>query len=364
MNRLLSYPIQELKAWQKRSPQLAITTYVVLSIHLFLIAFFLTERELHPKKKEAITVHTVSLQPKKQAPVPVATVAPVAPVAPAVVAAPIETPEITPAPKVSEPPPPPKEKEKPKPKKEQQPPKKEPPPKPKEDKKSPAPKPKSETKPPKPTKPKSEVKPEKPKEKPKKETPPPAKPKKETPPKKEESAAPRETAKKETPKKESKETATSKESTPQKKPSETTQKQKERSAEQEKLLAEALNSLDQASSTKSSAAATSSKAAVAPLLAPPGTLGGESLEAAQREYKDELARYLKLLLKLPEYGPVKIELLVRREGTVAHVKILSSESTLNRQYVESNLPKHRLPPFGQSFPGDKEHTFVLTLTNQ
>ena len=88
------------------------------------------------------------------------------------------------------------------------------------------------------------------------------------------------------------------------------------------------------------------------------------LNTKERAYRDELAQRLKLLLKLPEYGEVKLKLTVERSGEVSMVKILSSQSSANKKYIEKTLPKLKMPPFGDNFGVEGSNTFTITMSNE
>ncbi len=96
------------------------------------------------------------------------------------------------------------------------------------------------------------------------------------------------------------------------------------------------------------------------LIAQADSLHGNSLEAS---YQDELVTRLKMLLQLPEYGTVDIELTLSRSGKVLKFKIMRDESANNRRYIEKNIPTMHFHPFGSSFEGKAEHTFVIRLSN-
>ncbi len=80
-------------------------------------------------------------------------------------------------------------------------------------------------------------------------------------------------------------------------------------------------------------------------------------------YRDELAQRLKLLLKMPEYGTVKVKLTLNRLGKVVKVQIVSAESQANKSHIEKTLPKLTFPPFGAQFEGAEEFTFNITMSN-
>lgn len=87
------------------------------------------------------------------------------------------------------------------------------------------------------------------------------------------------------------------------------------------------------------------------------------LSGKEASYRDELASRLKLLLKLPEYGEVKIKLTLDRSGKVATVIVLSAASTANRKYIEQKLQTLIFPAFGANFDQLTYYTFTITLCN-
>lgn len=91
---------------------------------------------------------------------------------------------------------------------------------------------------------------------------------------------------------------------------------------------------------------------------------GDALVGAELSYRDELASRLKLLLRLPEYGDVRIKLTLERSGKVKQVTITKADSTKNRGYIEKTLPSLQFPPFGTNFNGQDSYTFTVTLSNE
>ena len=89
-----------------------------------------------------------------------------------------------------------------------------------------------------------------------------------------------------------------------------------------------------------------------------------ALAIDQSSYEEELTERLRLLLKLPEWGSVRLALTLDRQGAVQGVKILSAQSETNRDYVVEQLERTSLAPFGKHFEGEQEHTFTLTLNNE
>lgn len=86
--------------------------------------------------------------------------------------------------------------------------------------------------------------------------------------------------------------------------------------------------------------------------------------AQEAGYRDELSNRLKLLLRLPEYGMVKVRLTVDRKGQVRKVEIVTAESETNKSYIVEALPELLFPPFGSNFSGESEHTFLISLNNE
>ncbi len=80
-------------------------------------------------------------------------------------------------------------------------------------------------------------------------------------------------------------------------------------------------------------------------------------------YQDELIQRLKLLMRLPVVGSVKIQLTLNREGQLLKLQIVEAESKLNRQCVEQKVPQLNFSKFGSYFPGEQEHTFSIIFSN-
>lgn len=80
-------------------------------------------------------------------------------------------------------------------------------------------------------------------------------------------------------------------------------------------------------------------------------------------YVDEVAALLKALLRLPERGDVEIELTIERTGKVSKLTIISAKSAVNKVYVEKAVPDIAFPQFGKHFTGEKNHNFMITLSD-
>lgn len=153
--------------------------------------------------------------------------------------------------------------------------------------------------------------------------------------------------------------------------------QKELERKQNAMVSQALASLDKASKADAKKSGIQGSSGKFTGSAPTAiaTLASESLVSIEggqeadftpqeRTYYDELVSRLKLSLKLPEYGQVKLSLCINRAGSVVRVTDVKCKSSKNRDYIQKTLPKVHFPPFGQNFSGEKEHTFRLTLTNE
>jgi colicin import membrane protein len=88
------------------------------------------------------------------------------------------------------------------------------------------------------------------------------------------------------------------------------------------------------------------------------------LSRYELSYREELAGRLKLLLRLPEYGDVKVNLTLDRSGKVSKVAIVNADSSANRKYIEKTLPELSFPPFGDHYASAAEYTFSITLSNE
>lgn len=88
-----------------------------------------------------------------------------------------------------------------------------------------------------------------------------------------------------------------------------------------------------------------------------------TMTSQEISYRDELARRLKLQLKLPQAGSIKIRLTLTREGKVKKVQILAGENKLNKEHVEKALPNLTFPPFGSQFNGAPEYTFTINMSS-
>lgn len=94
------------------------------------------------------------------------------------------------------------------------------------------------------------------------------------------------------------------------------------------------------------------------------TPSGVSMSAHEISYRDEIAGRMKLMLRLPEVGDVKIKLTLDKSGNVVKVVIVNSESAANKTYVEKNVSTMSFPPFGSNFGNENQHTFSITLSNE
>lgn len=147
---------------------------------------------------------------------------------------------------------------------------------------------------------------------------------------------------------------------------------------EEALVAQARENLAKISQTRDKMNAVSSNSAVKEIAALPTTIGSLHIDALpvgettapsswgskEMSYSDEVAFRLKNALKLPEYGSVKIKLVIDRTGKVVQFETIHSESSKNKTYIESKIRSLLFSHFGQRFPGVTETAFVITLKNE
>lgn len=84
----------------------------------------------------------------------------------------------------------------------------------------------------------------------------------------------------------------------------------------------------------------------------------------EEEYISSIVRYLQTHLELPDMGEVKVDLTLRRDGSVEKVKVLSAESERNKKRLEEELPHLCFPPFSKGAQGMKTKGFILTFCNE
>lgn len=151
------------------------------------------------------------------------------------------------------------------------------------------------------------------------------------------------------------------------------EKKKAELERQQKLLADAQEKMSKIGSKRSPSNATATASSLHSLPsaisdlhveALPAAKGAPALTSREATYRDELAGRLRLLLKLPEYGEVKISLTLNRSGGVDKVVILSAESSNNKKYIEKMLPTLQFPPFGNNFESLSQYTFNINLSNE
>lgn len=90
---------------------------------------------------------------------------------------------------------------------------------------------------------------------------------------------------------------------------------------------------------------------------------GPQLSDKEMSYRDEIAGRLKLLLRLPQFGAVKVKLTLNRLGKVVKVNVINAESNENKKHIEKTLPTLTFPPYGSQF-SDEEYTLTITLKNE
>lgn len=81
-------------------------------------------------------------------------------------------------------------------------------------------------------------------------------------------------------------------------------------------------------------------------------------------YEMAIASFLRQWLKLPEYGSVKVSLTLSPDGKVVKLRTLTSESELNRHFVEERIPRLIFPVAGNNLAKQSNKTLTLVLQNE
>lgn len=144
-------------------------------------------------------------------------------------------------------------------------------------------------------------------------------------------------------------------------------------AKRRELLADAQKSIAKIDRVHDKLAATESSSTAAGIIPAQidtlqvetlATESADTLSPREKSYYEELASRLKLLLRLPEFGEVRIKLTLDRSGKFLKVVVMSAESTKNRKYIEKTLPTLTYPSFGNNFNDQSEYTFIIALSNE
>lgn len=82
------------------------------------------------------------------------------------------------------------------------------------------------------------------------------------------------------------------------------------------------------------------------------------VEEEKPSYGQTLIAYLQGCLDLPEFGEVKVDLEVDRDGHLVRIEILEEKSKKNSEFLKKRLPELVLPCFNDS----SNETAVFTIT--
>lgn len=85
----------------------------------------------------------------------------------------------------------------------------------------------------------------------------------------------------------------------------------------------------------------------------------ERSELDESDAVSNLMGFLRETLRLPEVGEVKMEIMVKKDGTIGKVVVLRSESQKNKLYLQEHLPLLQLP-----MQLDQDKTWVVTFCNE
>lgn len=81
-------------------------------------------------------------------------------------------------------------------------------------------------------------------------------------------------------------------------------------------------------------------------------------------YTKNLFSFLSQSLQLPDYGKVKIRLVLSPKGKVVSMQVLESQSEKNEKYLKEMLPNLSFPLPEKGLLKEKEEEFILTFSNQ
>ena len=81
-------------------------------------------------------------------------------------------------------------------------------------------------------------------------------------------------------------------------------------------------------------------------------------------YGEFLTTYLQEMLRLPDFGEVKVQITVAQDGSVVRYAVVKAESDKNKKYLEEKLTSLHFPEFKGKGITKPEETFVLTFCNE
>lgn len=87
----------------------------------------------------------------------------------------------------------------------------------------------------------------------------------------------------------------------------------------------------------------------------------QNLDQAFDNYSAYLISHLQQHLQLPDFGEVKVEIVLRPDGSVEKCSVIEAASEKNKKYLEKRLPTLRFPNQGVRIK--RPQVFVLTFCN-
>lgn len=82
------------------------------------------------------------------------------------------------------------------------------------------------------------------------------------------------------------------------------------------------------------------------------------------QYQEMLILELQSALHLPDYGDVEVKLTISSNGRVKEIKVLSSQSEKNKNYLKDELPRITLATAAFAFPDRKEKSLIINFKNK
>lgn len=87
-------------------------------------------------------------------------------------------------------------------------------------------------------------------------------------------------------------------------------------------------------------------------------------QGLEPSYEQTLVHFLRLWIRLPEYGSVTLRLCLDRQGKVVQMQTLDCKSERNRLAIEERIKQLTFPVVEKAFSGQAEKSLVLVLSNE
>lgn len=81
----------------------------------------------------------------------------------------------------------------------------------------------------------------------------------------------------------------------------------------------------------------------------------------QKEYQNELTRFVRAHVKMPREGKILLEVTISVEGKILEIKVKDASDAQILHTIKEQIAKLSLPPFSHELLGQKEQTYLLEL---